>query len=56
MPKLLELPCELVPHARVIALTTMLGARDLVGADATIPDFTAIQIRREHDGFVVTMS
>ena len=40
--------------ARVIALTTMLPARDLVGADATIPDFTAIQVRREHDAFVVT--
>lgn len=41
--------------ARVIGLTTMLAARELTGADATIPDFTAIQIRREHDGFVVTM-
>ena len=40
--------------ARVIALTTMLAARDLVGADATIPDFTAIQVRREHNAFVVT--
>jgi sugar-phosphatase len=41
--------------ARVIGLTTMLAARDLAGADATIPDFTAIQIRPEHDGFVITM-
>ncbi len=40
--------------ARVIALTTMLAAQDLVGADATIPDFTAIQVRQEHAAFVVT--
>jgi len=40
--------------ARVIALTTMLAARDLEGADATIPDFTAIHVRREHAAFVVT--
>jgi sugar-phosphatase len=40
--------------ARVIALTTMLAARDLVGADTTIPDFTTIQVRPEHDAFVVT--
>jgi sugar-phosphatase len=40
--------------ARVIALTTMLAARDLEGADATIADFTAIQVRQEQDGFVVT--
>jgi len=41
--------------ARVIALTTMLAARDLAGADATIPDFTAIRVRPERDAFVVTM-
>jgi sugar-phosphatase len=41
--------------ARVIGLTTMLAAGDLAGADATIPDFTAVHIRREHHGFVVTM-
>src|SRR5213082_721439 len=40
--------------ARVIALTTMLAARDLVGADATIPDFTAIRVRPAHDAFVLT--
>ena len=40
--------------ARVIAITTMLVAKDLVGADSTIPDFTAIQVRREHAAFVVT--
>ena len=42
--------------ARVIALTTMLAARDLAGADATIPDFTAIRVRPEHDAFVITIS
>jgi sugar-phosphatase len=40
--------------ARVIALTTMLAANGLVGADATIPDFTAIHVRQERDAFVVT--
>ncbi len=41
--------------ARVIALTTMLAARELAGADATIPDFAAIHVRQEHDAFVVTL-
>src|SRR3989442_9620421 len=41
--------------ARVIALTTMLAVRDLAGADVTIPDFTAIRVRPEHDAFVVTI-
>ena len=41
--------------ARVIALSTMRAAADLAGADVTIPDFTAIRVRREHDAFVVTM-
>jgi sugar-phosphatase len=41
--------------ARVIALTTMLAARELAGADATIPDFSAIHVRPEHDAFVVTL-
>ena len=40
--------------ARVIALTTMLAAQDLVGADAAIPDFTDIHVRQEHAAFVVT--
>jgi len=40
--------------ARVIGLTTMLAAGDLTGADATIPDFTAIRVRQDRDGFVVT--
>ncbi len=41
--------------ARVIALTTMLASAELTGADATIPDFTAMHVRREHDAFVVTI-
>ncbi len=40
--------------ARVIGLTTMLAAGDLAGADATIPDFTALRVRQDRDGFVVT--
>ena len=42
--------------ARVIALTTMLAPSDLAGADAMIPDFTAIRVRPEHDAFVITIS
>ena len=40
--------------APVIALTTMLAARDLSGANATIPDFTAIHVHQDRDAFVVT--
>ncbi len=40
--------------AHVIGLTTMLAAADLTGADATTPDFTAIRVRQDRDGFVVT--
>src|SRR5438067_2321632 len=40
--------------APVIALTTMLAARDLPGANATIPDFTAIHVHQDRDAFVVT--
>ena len=40
--------------ARVIGLTTMLAAAELTGADATTPDFTAIRVRQDRDGFVVT--
>ena len=40
--------------AQVIALTTMRAARDLPGADATIPDFTAIGVYQDRDAFVVT--
>jgi len=41
--------------ARVIALTTTFPAPDLSGADATIADFTSVRVRREQDGFVVTI-
>jgi len=41
--------------ARVIALTTSLGADALVGAEACIADFTAVQVRAEGDAFVVTV-
>ncbi|HKC39639.1 MAG TPA: HAD-IA family hydrolase [Gemmatimonadales bacterium] len=40
--------------ARVIGLTTMLAAGDLRGADATISELSAIRVRQDHDGFVVT--
>ena len=40
--------------ARLIGLTTMVAAGDLAGADATIPDFTAIHVRQDRNGFVVT--
>ncbi len=39
---------------RVIGLTTMLAAHELVGADATIPDFTALRVRQESDAFIIT--
>ena len=40
--------------ARVIALTTSLGADALVGAEAFIADFTGVRVRAEGDAFVVT--
>jgi len=40
--------------ARVVGLTTTHAADDLTGVDATIADFRGIDIRPEHDGFVVT--
>lgn len=40
--------------ARLIGLTTMVAAGDLAGAEATIPDFTAIHVRQDRNGFVVT--
>ena len=40
--------------ARVIALTTSLGADALVGAEAFISDFTGVRVRAEGDSFVVT--
>ena len=43
--------------ARVLALTTNYAPRDLqeAGADATIADLRSIQVRAEHDAFVVTI-
>jgi sugar-phosphatase len=41
--------------ARVVGLTTTHAAGDLPGVDATIADFGGIDIRPEHDAFVVTI-
>jgi len=41
--------------ARVIGLTTMLTGRELTGADATIPDFSAVRVRQEGDAFIITI-
>jgi len=41
--------------ARVVGLTTTHAAADLPGVDATIADFRGIDIRSEHDAFVVTI-
>jgi sugar-phosphatase len=41
--------------ARVIGLTTMLTGHELTGADATIPDFTALRVRQEGDAFIITI-
>jgi sugar-phosphatase len=41
--------------ARVIALNTTQPDADFTGADAIIPDFTGIRLRRDHAAFVVTM-
>jgi len=40
---------------RVVGLTTTHPAGDLPGVDATIPDLRGIDIRPEHDAFVVTI-
>jgi sugar-phosphatase len=37
--------------ARVIGLVTTYLASDLGDTEATIPDFTGIQVRTDHDGF-----
>jgi sugar-phosphatase len=42
--------------ARVIALTTSVGADELVGAEAFIADFTGVRARAEGDSFIVTVS
>jgi sugar-phosphatase len=41
--------------ARVVGLTTTHAAADLPGVDATIADFSGIDIRPEQDDFVVTI-
>jgi len=41
--------------ARVVGLTTTHAAADLAGADATIADFSGIDIRPRQDDFVVTI-
>jgi sugar-phosphatase len=41
--------------ARIIALTTSLGADALVGAEAFIADFTGVRVRAEGDSFVVIL-
>lgn len=41
--------------ARVLALTTTHAARDLVGAEAMIPDFGNIHVRADHHGFTVSV-
>jgi sugar-phosphatase len=41
--------------ARVIALTTSVGADELVGAEAFIPDFAGVRVRAEGDSFVVSL-
>jgi mannitol-1-/sugar-/sorbitol-6-phosphatase len=41
--------------ARVVGLTTTHAADDLSGVDATIADFSGIDIRPEQDAFVVTL-
>ena len=41
--------------ARVLALTTTHAAGDLIGAEAMIPDFGHIEVRAEHDAFIVSV-
>jgi sugar-phosphatase len=41
--------------SRVLALTTTHPARDLIGAEAVIPDFGTIEVRAEHDAFIVSV-
>ena len=41
--------------AKVVGITTTHAAADLPGAAATIADFRGIDIRREHDAFIVTL-
>ena len=41
--------------ARVIGLTTMLKGYELAGADATIPDFSALRVHQEADALIITI-
>lgn len=41
--------------ARVIGLTTMLAGHELTGADTTIPDLSALRVRRERDALIITI-
>ena len=41
--------------ARVVALTTSVGADELVGAEAFIADFTGVRVRADGDSFVVIL-
>lgn len=41
--------------ARVIALRTTHADADFSGAEAIIPDFTGLQVRRDQDAYVVTI-
>lgn len=41
--------------ARVIALSTTHPGSDFTGAEAIVPDFTGLRVRRDHDGFIVTI-
>lgn len=45
----------LAAGARVVALRTTHPDTDFAGAAAVIPDFTAVQLRRDQNGFVVTI-
>lgn len=41
--------------ARVIGLSTTHPGADFTGAEAIVPDFTGLQVRRDLDGYVVTI-
>jgi mannitol-1-/sugar-/sorbitol-6-phosphatase len=41
--------------ARVIALSTTQPDADFTGAEAIIPNFTGLRLRRDHDAYVVTI-
>lgn len=42
--------------ARVLGLTTTHPARDLIGAEAIIPNFGAVKVRAEHDDLFVSVT